>query len=289
MALVLIGFMGAGKSTVAAELAAEPGVDALDSDVLLEKHFGHSLAEEFERSGEQAFRASEEELVCGLLERAGPEEVLALGGGSVLSRRVREALEDHVTVLLDIDADTAWKRVRPTAVVGNVRPLAQDPAKFAALHAERRGIYERLADAILPNASLASARRALAALRRLAGAPRGTRMLWASSASGDYPVVIRRGLLGGSDAAALDSLWPFDRSSSRAFCVSDATVAELYGARLGRLAGTVSIAPGEQHKTLAGAEQVWQAMLAANITRADHIVALGGGVVGDLAGFCAAT
>src|SRR5205085_1353708 len=55
------------------------------------------------------------------------------------------------------------------------------------------------------------------------------------------------------------------------------------------MAATVTIAPGEQQKTLAGAERVWRALVAAGATRADHLAALGGGVVGDLAGFCAAT
>ncbi len=77
-------------------------------------------------------------------------------------------------------------RVRPTSAT-SARPLARDREAFAALHAERRSVYEQLADAILPSASLASARRALPALRRLERAPRGTRMLWASSASGEYP------------------------------------------------------------------------------------------------------
>jgi shikimate kinase / 3-dehydroquinate synthase len=291
MALVLIGFMGAGKSTVAAELAAELGVGALDSDALLEERFGHSLAREFELAGEQAFRASEEELVCRLLERGEPGQVIALGGGSVLSERVREALKRHVTVLLDVDPDTAWERVQPGAATPEApeRPLAADMASFTALHAERRGLYEELADAVLPSASLAGARQALGALRALEGAPSGTRMLWASSLSGEYPVMIGRGLLGGEDDAAIRALWPLERSRSRPFCVSDETVAGLYGTRLGELAGTVAIAPGEQHKTLASAELVWQAMLDAGITRAEHLVALGGGVVGDLAGFCAAT
>jgi shikimate kinase/3-dehydroquinate synthase len=290
MALVLIGFMGAGKSTVAAELAEELGVRALDSDALLEAQLGRSPAREFELAGEQAFRASEEELVCRLLERGAPDEVIALGGGSVLSERVRDLLKDHVTVLLDIDTDTAWERVQ-SAAAGTERPLAEDPASFAALHAERRGLYEGLADAVLLNSSPAGAKRALGALRSLAGAPAGTRMLWASSASGEYPVMIGRGLLDGGDddGAALAALWPLERASSRPFCVSDETVADLYGARLGELAGTVTIAPGESHKTLASAERIWQALLHAGITRADHLVALGGGVVGDLGGFCAAT
>jgi shikimate kinase/3-dehydroquinate synthase len=287
MALLLIGFMGAGKSTVAAELADELGVTALDSDALLEAQFGHSLAREFELAGEPGFRASEEELVCRLLERGAPGEVIALGGGSVLSARVREALKGHVTVLLDTDTETAWERVQSPQ--GPERPLAGDRASFAALHEQRRALYEELADAILPGSSLDSARRALGALRSLADAPAGTRMLWAASASGEYPVMIGRGLLSGEGDGALGGLWPLERASSRPFCVSDETVAGLYGAHLGELAGTIAIAPGEQHKTLASAEKVWQGMLAAGVTRADHLVALGGGVVGDLAGFCAAT
>jgi shikimate kinase/3-dehydroquinate synthase len=66
-------------------------------------------------------------------------------------------------------------------------------------------------------------------------------------------------------------------------------VAGLYASRLGALAGTITIEPGESHKTLTEAEHVWSALLSHGMTRADHVVALGGGVVGDLAGFCAAT
>jgi shikimate kinase / 3-dehydroquinate synthase len=62
----------------------------------------------------------------------------------------------------------------------------------------------------------------------------------------------------------------------------------LYGERLGEPAGMFAIQPGELHKTLASAEGAWTAMAAGGMTRADHVVALGGGVVGDLAGFCAA-
>ena len=89
--------------------------------------------------------------------------------------------------------------------------------------------------------------------------------------------------------ALAERIWPLDRARSRAFCVSDEAVAALYGDRLGELAATIAIAPGEQSKTLASAERVWQELVLAGMTRADHLVALGGGVVGDLAGFCAAT
>lgn len=260
MALVLIGFMGAGKSTVAVELAARLGGNALDSDDLLERRLGHSIGREFELRGEASFRAVEEGLVCELLGDARAGDVIALGGGSILSERVREALADdrHLTALLDVEPAVAWERVH-SSPASELRPLARDRDAFMALHAERRALYEELADVVL---------------------------VWASSASGAYPVCVGRGLLSGDRLA---EVWPLDRSRSRAFCVSDETVSALYGERLGDLSATLAIAPGEPHKTLASAERVWCAMAAGGMTRADHVVALGGGVVGDLAGFCAAT
>jgi shikimate kinase/3-dehydroquinate synthase len=287
MAYVLVGFMGAGKSTAAREIATALGIAALDSDALLEEQLGHSVAREFELGGEAAFRAREQELVCGLLEQNGDgEAVIALGGGSVLSERVREALRGHVTVLLDVAGESAWNRVQAEPQAPE-RPLARDRDAFLALHAARKELYEGLADAFLPELPLGAAARAAHGLRALAAAPEGARLLWAHSASGDYPVLIAHGLL--ADAARLQAVWPLDRSVSRAFCVSDETVLGLYGARLGEVAHTIAIQPGETHKTLASAEAVWQGLVEQGMTRADHVAALGGGVVGDLAGFCAAT
>jgi shikimate kinase/3-dehydroquinate synthase len=261
VAFVLIGFMGAGKSTVAAQLAATLGGRALDSDALLEQRLGHSIAHEFESRGEAAFRASEEQVVRELLAQAGPRDTVALGGGSILSESVRAALAGHLTLLLEVEPAVAWERVRSSSD-GVERPLARDFEAFAALHAERRGLYEGLADVSL---------------------------LWASAASGDYPVFVARGLLRSGGDARLTEIWPLDRSGSRPFLVSDETVSTLYADRLGEVAGAIAIEPGESHKTLASAERVWSELATAGMTRADHIVALGGGVVGDLAGFCAAT
>jgi shikimate kinase/3-dehydroquinate synthase len=291
-ALVLIGFMGAGKSTVAAELAQALGVTALDSDKLLEERLGHPPAKEFELHGEAAFRAAEETLVCELLAAAVPGAVIALGGGSILSERVRRALEPHVVVLLDVEAAQAWERVCGASDTSHgvlQRPLARDREAFLALHAERQALYEQGADAFLPPIELGAAPRVLNALRALSAAPAGTRLLWAYSASGEYPVLIGRGVLRAAGAAESGELWPLDRSRSRPFCVTDETVGALYGDQLEGLAGTFAIPAGEQHKTLAEAQSVWQALLAAGVDRGDHLIALGGGVVGDLAGFCAAT
>ena len=258
MALVLIGFMGAGKSTLANRLAQRRGGTPLDSDTLLVERFGHSVAHEFELHGERSFRAAEEELVCQVLDAGAPRDVIALGGGSVLSERVRAALGAHVTALVEVDPAVAWRRVQSDEG-SDERPLARDRDAFEALYAERRGLYEHVADA---------------------------RLLWAESASGDYPVFVGRGLLA---EERLASLWPLERDASRSFCVTDETVGALYAERLGPLAALIAIPPGESAKTLATAERVWRELAHAGMTRADHLIALGGGVVGDLAGFCAAT
>jgi shikimate kinase/3-dehydroquinate synthase len=284
VAFVLIGFMGAGKSTAATELAGALGTAALDSDRLLQERLGHTVAHEFELHGESAFRAKEEELVCELLDGAAAETVIALGGGSVLSERVRRALSPHVTVLLDVDPERAWERVRSAGID---RPLARDRDAFRALAAERSALYEELADAVLPGNGHGTATRAASALRYLSSSPSNTRLLWATSASGEYPVLVGRGLLSAPEGLA--QIWPLDRASSRPFCVTDANVGPLYGERLGEMAATITTSPGEQSKTLASAEGVWHGLIEAGMTRADHVVALGGGVVGDLAGFCAAT
>ncbi len=280
-ALVFIGFMGAGKST-AARLAAEAlGARAIDSDALLEERFGHSVAREFATAGESSFRAAEEEVVCELLACASSSSVIALGGGSILSEKVREETERHTTVLLDIDSQTAWTRARKHQEGEEPqRPLASDPAAFEMLHRERAGLYRQLADAILPSNPRETLAQAIPALLRLTSAPAATKLLWASAASGSYPVFLGAGLL-------RSGFWPVEKTGR--FAVSDEHVAPLYLGDLGELAGSVRIPAGERHKTLQSAELIWGEMVRAGMTRADQLIALGGGVVGDLAGFCAAT
>jgi len=269
-ALVFIGFMGAGKST-ALEAAREARLDTVEIDTLMERELGMPIAAAFERDGEEAFRAREAEVVGSLLEGADGGAI-ALGGGSVLSERVRAALGRHTVVWLQVDPQEAWRRIAHSD-----RPLARSADDVERLLAQRLPLYEQLADAVLPMGDRAVVSRALPALRALAELPAGTRLLWAPSRSGEYPVLVGRGLLGAE-------WWPLE---GRRFCVSDRAVAALYGERLGPLAGRVEVAPGEGSKTMAEAERVLRELARAGMTRDNHLVALGGGVVGDLAGFCA--
>jgi shikimate kinase/3-dehydroquinate synthase len=193
----------------------------------------------------------------------------------VLSDGVPGALRRHLVVWLQVDIEEAWRRVQ-----GSDRPLARDHAAFDALLPAREPLYEQLADAVLPSADRAMARRAMPSLlAMLSKLPEGTKMAWAASESGDYPIFVGEGLLGAD-------YWPLE---SRRFCVSDATVGPLFGERIEPLAGSIEVEPGEGSKTLASAERVLRELTEKGMTRDDHLVALGGGVVGDLGGFCAAT
>jgi shikimate kinase / 3-dehydroquinate synthase len=264
--------MGAGKSTAVAA-AREAGLETTEVDDVMKRELGMPIAAAFERDGEEAFRAREAEVVGSLLEEADGGAI-ALGGGSVLSERIREALGRHIVVWLQVDAGEAWRRIARSD-----RPLARSAEDVASLLAVRLPLYEELADAVIPPGDRKMVGRALPSIRALAELPQGTRMLWASSASGEYPVFCGPGLL--------DAGWlPL---ASRRFCVTDTGVARLYADRVEPLAARVEVEPGEGAKTMAEAERVLRELARAGMTREDHVVALGGGVIGDLAGFCAHT
>jgi shikimate kinase/3-dehydroquinate synthase len=269
-AIVLVGFMGAGKTSGVRSLAAQLDCQPLDSDHELERELGESVESFFDREGEHAFRAREEQAVLDLLERAD-SAVIALGGGALESERVREALRRHLVVHLEVDPEDAWRRAS-----GKARPLARDPGRFRELYEQRRPLYDSLADAVLPPSDRGAVLRALPAIHALREAPAGTRLVWARTASGDYPVFFGRGLL------ASGFFFPAD---GRRFVVTDETVAGL--APLAAV-GQAAIKPGEAAKNLVSAEWVLRRMAEAGIGHGDLVAAVGGGVVGDLGGFCAA-
>ncbi|HET8977952.1 MAG TPA: bifunctional shikimate kinase/3-dehydroquinate synthase [Solirubrobacteraceae bacterium] len=275
--IAIVGFMGAGKSTAARSAARALGREPVDADQVIEQRLGKPIEQIFAQEGEAAFREAEERITLELLDAPpaapGPR-IVALGGGALGSDAIRRALARHLVVWIDIDVETAWRRCQGTG-----RPLAADRTRFAQLYAAREPVYAQAADVVVPHERSEAMAEVLAALD---GLPPATRLLWATSASGDYPAYIGPGLL------TRHRFWPATVKGRR-FLVTDYNAGRLYGEFLDPLDGRVTIMPGEQSKTIAHAEIVWSELARGGMTRTDVVVALGGGVIGDLAGFCAAT
>jgi shikimate kinase / 3-dehydroquinate synthase len=140
--VALIGFMGAGKTTVGEQLARLLGRPFADSDTLIEKRSGKTVAQLFDEEGEGGFRVREGHLISELLAWRSPG-VFALGGGSPTIPVVRKLLaESALTIVLDIDVETAWSRAQSTP-----RPLAGDEGVFRQLYQQRKPLYSEVADA----------------------------------------------------------------------------------------------------------------------------------------------
>ena len=143
MSKVLLGFMGAGKSTIARNLAS----DFVDMDTLLEERLGMSIARFFEEKGEVAFRQVEEEVLADLLKT---DKVISTGGGIVISPRNRDLLKQNPeNIYLKADFETLYQRI--SADKDNQRPLFLNNSKedLAAIFNERQIWYEEVASQIV--------------------------------------------------------------------------------------------------------------------------------------------
>jgi 3-dehydroquinate synthase len=283
--LVFIGFMAAGKTRTAQAVAHRLELGVVDTDELLERELGEPIAAFFEREGEHEFRRREERLVVSVLDAlatqvGGPTSVVALGGGAVESAAVQRALLDHLPVWCDVEEEVAWERAS-----GSGRPLAADRAEFSRLFAARRPTYEHLARAILPSDARDAGGPAAPWLAAMQGTL-GIRMAWARSESGSYPAAVGEGAIGLLDDAreAIPGAIP-----ARTFTVADSAVLELHARLVPEAEATIEVEGAEASKTITEAERILRELAAAGARRDDCVLAFGGGVVGDLAGFCAAT
>ena len=148
MAKVLLGFMGAGKSTIARKIAP----DFVDMDALLEERFGMSIARFFEEKGEAAFRQLEEEVLADLLKT---DKVISTGGGIVISPRNRALLKQNPdNIYLKADFETLYQRI--SADKDNQRPLFLKNSKedLAVIFKERQAWYEEVASQIVDVSNL---------------------------------------------------------------------------------------------------------------------------------------
>ncbi len=137
--IVLVGLMGAGKSTIGRRLASRLGLPFVDADTEIERASGLSIAEIFERFGEAHFRDGERRVIARLID--GPVKVVATGGGAFVAADTRALiLARAVAIWLDADIATLAERVRRR----NTRPLLRDrdPAEvLAELAAIRNPLY----------------------------------------------------------------------------------------------------------------------------------------------------
>jgi 3-dehydroquinate synthase len=315
--IVLVGMMGAGKSTVGRRLSVRLHLPFLDADSEIElAHAGMTIPEIFANHGEPYFRDGEARVIARLLD-SGPG-VIATGGGAVMREETRNRIgANAVSIWLKADADTIMKRVKRRAD----RPLLQtaDPAgTVGRLIREREPLYqladitiwsrdvphERIVDECIDALHAWLCREGAQEIPDIKETPDTngfTRMtaplkhsdsvtLEVALGERTYDIVIGRDVLQslGGRIAAL-------RPGARTAIVTDRNVAKLWLekteaslAAAGIATSRIIVEEGEGSKTYRGLEQVSEALIAAKIERNDLVVALGGGVVGDLAGFVAA-
>ena len=286
--IVLVGMPGAGKSSIGRRLAVRLGLPFLDADTEIEAAAGLPITEIFARYGEAHFRDGERRVISRLL--AGPPIVLATGGGAFADTRTRAAIRQSgaVSVWLQCRIPTLLKRVAGR----EHRPmfLNADPAEVLnRLMLARHPLYAE-ADIVIPCSDESpehTTRRVQQALERWQPPAR----LPVTLGERSYDILVGDGLLARAGALLAPVL-----PARRAVIVTDETVAPLHlpALRAGLLeagfaiAAEITVPPGEASKGFPGLQSVLEQMLAAGADRRTAVLALGGGVVGDLAGFAAA-
>ena len=144
--IVLVGFMGAGKTTIGNLLAAGLGLPFVDSDQVIEQRAGRPVRQIFAEDGEPAFRALEHQVIAELLD--GPAIVLALGGGAAEHPGTRDKLAGAHVVYLHVSYQQALQRVGGDGTPES-RPLLARP-DLAALYQRRLGVYAGVATLTVP-------------------------------------------------------------------------------------------------------------------------------------------
>ena len=287
--IILVGLMGAGKSTVGKILARHLGMRFIDSDHEIERRTGVKIPVIFELEGEEGFRARETAVLSQLCQM--DNVVLATGGGAVLREENRKHLKRGGTIVyLRGQVSDLWQRTRHD----KNRPLLQtaDPhAKLRELFAQRDPIYRQLADIIMDTGDQ-NIHYLVHRLEQKLKDEHALNMQTLTVELGDraYPIHIGANLLEQADLI-LPHL-----AQKRAAIVTNTTVAPLYLDKLTRTLEQqgVSVLPivlpdGEVYKNAATLNQIYDALLQNRCERKTTLIALGGGVIGDLTGFAAAT
>ena len=293
--IVLAGFSGTGKSTVSKLLAAHLGWDPIDVDIEIERASGKAIPVMFAEAGEEAFRAIERQQLISALGQN--RVVIATGGGAVVADDVWQEMllgqPETLVVTLDAQPETLLNRLQTQVAEANEtieRPMlaGDDPlGRIRDLKLRRQSAYDR-ADLTLPTDEWT----ATEVVKTITGLVQ----------PGDHPTVVLetatqrssiyvrpgiRSLVG----ELIKSRWPKARAI---WVVTEHTVGALHAETVksavrsvGLTCSVITVEPGERSKDWTIAGDVVGQMLSGGIQRNDVVLALGGGVIGDLAGFAA--
>jgi shikimate kinase/3-dehydroquinate synthase len=300
--IFLVGLMGSGKTTIGRQLAKRLGKRFVDSDHEIEARTGASIPLIFDIEGEASFRRREADVIRDLSSQRGI--VLATGGGAVLDAGTRARLAERGTVI--------YLRAHVNSILQRVahdknRPLLRTPdprRTLETLTAQREPLYREVAHLVIdtgrPNVQsmVQTILEQLAALARKSAIASMTTSFSAPSpftlnvdlGERSYPIAIGPGLLQDADLLLRHV------NGRQVAIVTNTTVAPLYLAQVAaplRAAGRdvleIILPDGEQYKTWESLMQIFDALLAHKCDRKTTLVALGGGVIGDLTGFAAAS
>ncbi len=298
--VVLIGMMGAGKTTLGLLLAKELQWPFYDTDDEIVRAAGKSIAQIFSEDGEPTFRELEKQTIAGLL-RTGPC-IIASGGGAITVPEIAKAvLEQSLCVWLDAPVDVLVERTK-----GSNRPLLQhsDPLEVLTTLSEKRQVAYQQAHIHVQDMGLTpeeAAQRILLQLREYifmhssdqeeAKHIPQTLCLDVSLFDRSYPIYI------GSNLLAKTDVWLNQEFTGRkAFVITDynvrAAVTDKFVETLKphmKSVAVMELAPGEQTKSFDRFEAVMEWLIDNGVNRDSLIFAVGGGVIGDLAGFAAST
>lgn len=293
--IILIGMMGSGKSTVGRALAKHLKMKFLDSDHEIQQRTGVSINHIFDVEGERGFRARESLEIELILQQDGI--VLATGGGAILLECNRKIMRSRgIVVYLQANVNELWQRTRHD----RARPLLQNDnplQKLSDLYEERNHLYMDTADIVLQ-----TGRQSVHSLimqlnqcienynRKMNNVENPSQVLNVKLKERSYEIHVGSGLLDSSDLL-LQHI-----PKKRAAIISNTTVAPLYLQSLqNRLSNagvetiSVILPDGEQYKTTSTLNQIYDGLLLNRCERSTPLIALGGGVIGDMTGFAAAT
>ena len=306
MTIILTGFSGTGKTAVGQRVARGLGWEFADTDQLIVQRVGKPISRIFAEEGEPAFREHEREAVADACGR--PRTVVSTGGGAIMDDANRRAmLNAGLLVCLEATPETIYARLQGAAANEDsdtvVRPLLEGSAhnpleRIESLKQERQWAYA-LAQWTVPTDALSVeqvAQEILRAWRRF-GPPlmAGDDPHLAATVvteGGSYPVTVGWDIL----EQQIGKRMVAAGLQGRAYVICDQNVIHPYGRMVQRSLHKAGIEahlflfpPGEASKSLATAETLYGWLAERQMERRDTIVAVGGGVAGDLAGFLAAT